>query len=125
MQELFGNLTVDQFCKVFGCCTVFCCVAVSTVEISAHFLCSLIDGKFFYKTKEYYASLRYIQKYFRTLKNCGTVLTLDYVNRELNCVLDLLVYQGVLPKFLYRRLCEKSNYIYNERRVVLSEYWNT
>ena len=107
-----------------GICCGCCCIAVFLVITFAGFINSLSSGFLHYKTNEYYASLRYIQKYFRQLKRCGTVLELDYANQELTAVLDLLVYQKVLPKFLYKRISDKADYLFNKRRVELSNYWN-
>ena len=124
LQVQLADLTVEQFCKMCGICCGFCCLAIFLVITLAGFINSLSSGYLYFKTHEYYASLRYIQKYFRQLKRCGTVLELDYANQELTAVLDLLVYQKVLPKFLYKRISDKADYLFNKLRVELSNYWN-
>ena len=124
LQVLVADLTVEQFCKMCGICCGYCCIAVFLVITFAGFINSLSSGFLHYKTNEYYASLRYIQKYFRQMKRCETMLELDYANQELIAILDLLVYQKVLPKFLYKRISDKADYLFNKRRVELSNYWN-
>lgn len=124
LQVLLSDLTVEQFCKVCGICCGLCSAVIFCTILLAGFINSFNSGYLHYKTREYYASLRYIQKYFRQLKRCGTVLELDYANQELTAVLDLLVYQKVLPKFLYKRIFDKATYLFNKRHVEISNYWH-
>lgn len=123
MQELIGNLTVEQFtkllCMLLGCVIAYFCFCFLLTGL-AH---SIVDGWAFRKGSLYYGSLKYLNQCFKRLKNCGTVESLDVVYKELVTVIALLRYQRTISKFLYERLIEKLDFIYNKRKIEISDYW--
>lgn len=123
MQELIGNLTAEQFTKLLGMllgCVIFYFCFCFLLTGLAH---SIVDGWAFRKGSFYYGSLKYLNQCFKRLKNCGTVESLDVVYKELVTVIALLRYQRTIPKFLYERLIEKLDFIYNKRKIEISDYW--
>lgn len=123
MQELIGNLTAEQFTKFIGMlsgCVVFA-FGISTFVIA--FITSAVDGWLFRKGSLYYGSFRYLNKYFKRLKNCGTLESLDKSYSELIVIISLLRYQRTIPKTLYFPLMKKLEFIYNKRKVEISDYW--
>lgn len=123
MQELIGDLTVEQFVLLISkvCGVLFGCI------LACSFLAALItasvDGWAFRKGSLYYGSLKYLNQCFKRLKNCGTVGSLDKVHDELVTVISLLRYQRIIPKFLYVRLFDKLGLIYRKRKIEISDYW--
>lgn len=123
MQELIGDLTVEQFTRVvgmiFGCS--FFMIFIFSIVIA--FITASVDGWAFRKGFLYYGSLKYLNKCFKRLKNCGTVGSLDKVHDELVTVISLLRYQRIIPKFLYLRFFDKLGFIYRKRKIEISDYW--
>ena len=85
------------------------------VFLFSSFLVALItasvDGWVFRKGFLYYGSLKYLNQHFRRLKNCGSVESLVKTYNELNTAIRLMMYQRVIPKFIYNRLMEKLDFI--------------
>ncbi len=111
MQELIVDLTVEQFTlligKAFG--VLLGCIFVSSFLVAL--ITASVDGWVFRKGCLYYGSLKYLNHYFKRLKNCGTVESLAKTYNELNTVILLMMYQRVIPKFIYKRLMEKLDFI--------------
>lgn len=124
MQELIGDLTVDQFTQFIGV-LVGCVLFVFTVWLLLTALVhGIFDGWLFRKGALYYCSLRYLNKHFKRFKNCGTVESLEKAYSELIVITSLLRYQRTIPKILYFPLMKKLEFIYNKRKVEISNYWN-
>ena len=123
MQELIVNLTVEQFTLLIGkaCGVLLGCIFVSSFFF--FFITASVDGWVFRKGFLYYGSLKYLNHYFKRLKNCGTVESLAKTYNELNTVILLMMYQRVIPKFIYKRLMEKLDFIYEKREIEISDYW--
>lgn len=123
MQELIGNLTCEQFAQLIGktCGVLMGCTFVSSFLVAL--ITGLVDGWAFRKGFLYYGSFKYLNHYFKMLKNCGTVGSLDKVHNELVTVISLLRYQRIIPKFLYVRLFDKLGFIYRKRKIEISDYW--
>lgn len=123
MQELIGNLTVEQFAQLIGetCGVLMGCIFVSSFLVAL--ITGSVDGWAFRKGSLYYGSLRYLNQFFKMLKNCGTVKSLDGTYKELVTIISLLRYQRTIPKFLYKRLMEKLDFIYNKRKIEILDYW--
>ena len=123
MQELIGNLTAEQFAILIGkiCGVIFGCVLACSFLIA--FITAFVDGWAFRKGSLYYGSLKYLNQYFKRFKNCGTVESLVKTYNELNTVILLLMYQRVIPKFIYNRLMEKLDFIFEKREIEISDYW--
>ena len=123
MQELIGNLTVEQFALLVGkiCGVIFGCVLACSSLIA--FITAFVDGWAFRKGSLYYGSFKYLNQCFKRLKNCGTVGSLDKVHNELVTVISFLRYQRIISKFLYVRLFDKLGLIYRKRKIEISDYW--
>ena len=123
MQELIGNLTAEQFALLIGkiCGVIFGCVLACSSLIA--FITAFVDGWAFRKGSLYYGSFKYLNQCFKRLKNCGTVESLVKTYNELNTVILLLMYQRVIPKFIYNRLMEKLDFIFEKREIEISDYW--
>lgn len=123
MQELIGNLTAEQFAILIGkiCGVIFGCVLACSFLIA--FITASVDGWIFRKGFLYYGSFKYLNQCFKRLKNCGTVESLAKTYNELNTVILLLMYQRVIPKFIYKRLLEKLDFIFEKREIEISDYW--
>ena len=123
MQELIVNLTVEQFTLLIGkaCGVLLGCIFVSSFFVAL--ITASVDGWVFRKGFLYYGSLKYLNHYFKRLKNCGTVESLAKTYNELNTVILLMMYQRVIPKFIYKRLMEKLDLIYEKREIEISDYW--
>ena len=123
MQELIVDLTVEQFTLLIGkaCGALFGCVFISSFLVA--FITASVDGWVFRKGFLYYGSLKYLNQHFRRLKNCGSVESLVKTYNELNTVILLMMYQRVIPKFIYKRLMEKLDFIYEKREIEISDYW--
>ena len=124
MQELIGNLTVEQFTKLLGMllgCVIFYFCFCFLLTGLAH---SIVDGWAFRKGSLYYGSLKYLNQCFKRLKNCGTVESLEVCYAETSGIICLLCYQRTIPKFLYKRLMEKLDFIYKKRKIEICDYWN-
>ena len=123
MQELIGNLTAEQFAILIGkiCGVIFGCVLACSFLIA--FITAFVDGWAFRKGSLYYGSFKYLNQCFKRLKNCGTVESLVKTYNELNTVILLLMYQRVIPKFIYNRLMEKLDFIFEKREIEISDYW--
>lgn len=123
MQELIGDLTAEQFAQLIGetCGVLFGCVFISSFLVA--FITAFVDGWGFRKGCLYYGSLKYLNHYFKRLKNCGTIESLAKTYNELNTVILLMMYQRVIPKFIYKRLMEKLDFIYEKREIEISDYW--
>lgn len=123
MQELIGNLTAEQFALLVGkiCGVIFGCVLACSSLIA--FITAFVDGWVFRKGSLYYGSFKYLNQCFKRLKNCGTVESLVKTYNELNTVILLLMYQRVIPKFIYNRLLEKLDFIFEKREIEISDYW--
>ena len=123
MQELIGNLTVEQFtkllCMLLGCTIAYFCFCF----LLTGFAHSIVDGWAFRKGSLYYGSLKYLNQCFKRLKNCGTVGSLEVCYAEVSGVICLLRYQRTIPKFLYDRLTEKLKFVYRKRKIEISDYW--
>ena len=123
MQELIGNLTVEQFALLVGkiCGVIFGCVLACSSLIA--FITAFVDGWAFRKGFLYYGSFKYLNQCFKRLKNCGTVESLAKTYNEINTVILLLMYQRVIPKFICKRLLEKLDFIFEKREIEISDYW--
>lgn len=120
-QILLGDLTIQQF---YNCIvSVFGIVLVALFVL--HLIFSIFDsfenGWLHYKTKEYYGSLRYLNKRFKALKtaNCQSAVKNEFL-RTRNTI-ELLRYQHVIPKFLYLRLFDKVYEISESRLLEVLE----
>lgn len=111
--EQFGNCLVVVFGIVL--------IALLILRFIFSFLNSLDNGWFFYKTEEYYGSLRYLNKRFKALKiaNCQSAVKNEFL-RTRNTI-ELLRYQHVIPKFLYLRLFDKAYEISESRLLEVFE----
>lgn len=116
-QMLIGDLTLEQFVNVLA--VVFCIIVVALFCLRFIFsiLNSIDNGWLFYKTEEYYGSFRYLNKRFKALKtaNCKSAVKNEFL-RTRNTI-ELLLYQHVIPKFLYLRLFDKA-YEVSESRLL-------
>lgn len=123
MQELIGDLTVEQFTRAVG--TIFGCLffTIFIFFITIAFITALVDGWTFRKGFLYYGSFKYLNQCFKRLKNCGTVESLAKTYNEINTVILLLMYQRVIPKFICKRLLEKLDFIFKKREIEISDYW--
>lgn len=123
MQELIGDLTVEQFTRAVG--TIFGCLffTIFIFFITIAFITALVDGWTFRKGFLYYGSFKYLNQCFKRLKNCGTVESLAKTYNEINTVILLLMYQRVIPKFICKRLLEKLDFIFEKREIEISDYW--
>lgn len=124
MQVLIGDLTVEQFARFIGVVlgavigfSLFCWLVAALIY-------SILDGWLFRKGTLYYSSLRYLNRYFKRLKNCGTVENLDKAYGELFVIISLLQFQRVIPMAIVLPLKEKLGIIYNKRKVEISDYWS-
>lgn len=109
LQILIGDLTVEQFCHVLGICTGLICVILLFFKIITHIVVN--TDYLFYKTKEYYGSLRYLNKRFKELKTCDNIYRMGSAYYRLISAIELLRYQYLIPKFLYERLYDKAKEI--------------
>lgn len=123
MHELIGNLTCEQFAQLIGetCGVLMGCIFVSSFLVAL--ITGSVDGWAFRKGSLYYGSLKYLNQCFKRLKNCGTVESLEVCYAETSGIICLLRYQRTIPKFLYDRLIEKLDFIYNKRKIEISDYW--
>lgn len=115
MQELIGNLTAEQFTKLLGMllgCVIFYFCFCFLLTGLAH---SIVDGWAFRKGSLYYGSLKYLNQCFKSLKKCTSIDSLEMCYTEVSGIICLLRYQRTIPKFLYKRLMEKRDLIYQER----------
>lgn len=123
MQELIGNLTVEQFtkllCMLLGCVIAYFCFCFLLTGL-AH---SIVDGWAFRKGSLYYGSLKYLNQCFKRLKKCTSPDSLELCYTEVSGIICLLCYQRTIPKFLYKRLMEKCDLIYQERVNEILEHW--
>lgn len=119
MQELIGNLTTEQFVLLISklCGVIFGCVLSCSFLIA--FIIAFVDGWAFRKGSLYYGSLKYLNQHFKRLKNCGTVESLVKTYNELNTAIRLMMYQRVIPKFIFERLMEKLDFICEKRELEL------
>lgn len=115
MQELIGNLTCEQFAQLIGktCGVLMGCIFVSSFLVA--FITGCSDGWAFRKGFLYYGSLKYLNQCFKSLKKCTSPDSLEVCYTEVSSVICLLRYQRTIPKFLYKRLMEKRDLIYQER----------
>ena len=122
MQELIGNLTVEQLTQLIGniCGVLFGCVFVCSFFVAL--ITASVDGWLFRKGFLYYGSLKYLNQYFKRLKNCGSVESLDKAYNELNAAISLMIYQRVISKSIYKRLFDKLGLIYKKRKTEISDY---
>lgn len=116
MQELIGDLTVEQFTKFMG--VLLGCVSICFLFCS--FLCAVLDGWAFRKGVLYYSSLRCLNKGFKKLKTVSSLQELDLANAKLCTVIRLLRCQRAIPKIMYIQLENKCEQIWQQRR---SELW--
>lgn len=123
MQELIVDLTVEQFTLLIGkaCGVLLGCIFVSSFLVAL--ITASVDGWVFRKGFLYYGSLKYLNQHFRRLKNCGSVESLVKTYNELNTAIRLMMYQRVIPKFIYNRLLEKLDFICEKREIEISDYW--
>lgn len=124
MQVLIGDLTAEQFARFIGVVlgavigfSLFCWLVAALIH-------SILDGWLFRKGALYYSSLRYLNRYFKRLKNCGTVENLDKAYGELFVIISLLQFQRVIPMAIILPLKEKLVITYNKRKVEISDYWS-
>lgn len=123
MQELIVDLTVEQFTLLIGkaCGVLLGCIFVSSFLVAL--ITASVDGWVFRKGFLYYGSLKYLNQHFRRLKNCGSVESLVKTYNELNTAIRLMMYQRVIPKFIYNRLLENLDFICEKREIEISDYW--
>lgn len=124
MQELIGNMTAEQFVKFVGMllgCVIFYFCFCYLLTALAH---SIVDGWAFRKGSLYYGSLKYLNHCFKSLKKCVTLESLEKIYSILYTAISLMIYQRVIPKFIYKRLMEKLDFIYNKRKIEICNYWN-
>lgn len=121
IQMLIGDLTIEQFCYCLG--VIFGIVLISLIVLYIIFsiFTNFHNGWLFYKTEEYYGSLRYLNKRFKALKtaNCQSAVKNEFL-RTRNTI-ELLRYQHVIPKFLYLRLFDKAYEISESRLLEVFE----
>lgn len=124
MQELIGNLTCEQFAQLIGktCGVLMGCIFVSSFLVAL--ITGSVDGWAFRKGSLYYGSLKYLNHCFKSLKKCVTLESLENVYIILYTAISLMVYQRVIPKFIYKRLMEKLDFIYDKRKIEICDYWN-
>lgn len=123
MQELIGNLTAEQFTKLLGMllgCVIFYFCFCFLLTGLAH---SIVDGWAFRKGSLYYGSLKYLNQCFKRLKKCTSPDSLELCYAEVSGIICLLRYQRTIPNFLYKRLMEKLDLIYEERVNEILEHW--
>ena len=119
MQELIGNLTIEEFTEFMGAfigCIMFYFFILLLAFAFGH---AIIDGWLFRKGALYYGSLRYLNKLFKNLKTATSIQFLDLANAELQSAIHILRYQRVIPKIMYNRLLEKQEQIHYQRKSEL------
>lgn len=121
IQMLIGDLTIEQFCNCLG--VVFAIVLISLIVLYIIFsiFTNFHNGWFFYKTKEYYGSLKYLNKRFKALKtaNCQSAIKNEFL--QTRNTIELLRCQDVIPEFLYFRLYDKACAISKNRLLEVFE----
>lgn len=120
MQELIGNMTVEQFTQFLGSITAYLLFVLGSGVLAIAFGSAIIDGWLFRKGALYYGSLRYLNKCFKKLRNCNSLQELDFSAYECLSAIYLLRFQRTIPKIIYKRLLDKCNEIHLQRR---SELW--
>lgn len=121
MQELIGNLTIEEFTEFMGAfigCIMFYFFSLLLAFALGH---AIIDGWLFRKGALYYGSLRHLNMCFKDLRNAKSVQLLDLANARCISAILLLRCQRVIPKIMYNRLLDKQQQIYHQRRL---EIWN-
>lgn len=119
MQELIGNLTIEEFTEFMGAfigCIMFYFFSLLLAFALGH---AIIDGWLFRKGALYYGSLRYLNKCFKNLKSATSIQLLDLANAELRSAIHFLRYQRIIPNIMYKRLLEKQEQIHYQRKSEL------
>ena len=119
-QTLVGDLTIEDFSRLVGTLLGYVLGIVFVTFFITAFIYSIIDGWLFRKGALYYGSLRYLNKCFKKLRNCNSLQELDISAYECLSAIYLLRFQRTIPKIIYKRLLDKCNEIYLQRR---SELW--
>ncbi len=120
MQELIGNMTVEQFTQFLGALIGGLCLFFGSWFLLHSLAVAIVDGWLFRKGALYYGSLRYLNKCFKNLKSATSIQLLDLANAELRSAIYFLRYQRIIPKIMYKRLLEKQEQLHYKRR---SEIW--
>lgn len=124
MRELIVNLTVEQFSQFVGMLISAAFFFILFWVLCISLLDGIFDGWLFRKGALYYGSFRYLNKLFKKLRNCGTAKELENLCFSLTKIITLLYFQRVIPKFIFNRLNSKLDYIYEKRKIEISDYWS-
>ena len=121
IQMLISDLTLEQFVNVLAVVFGIFVVALFCLRFIFSIFDSIENGWLHYKTKEYYGSLRYLNKRFKALNtaNCQSAVKNEFL-RTRNTI-ELLRYQHIIPKFLYLRLFDKAYEISESRLLEVFE----
>ena len=119
MQEIIGNMTVEQFTQFLGSVVAYLLFVLGFGVIFFALGGAIFDGWLFRKGALYYGSLRYLNKLFKNLKTATSIQFLDLANAELQSAIHILRYQRVIPKIMYKRLLEKQEQIHYQRKSEL------
>ena len=114
MQELIGNMTVEQFTQFMGFIVAYLLFIFGSCILVFSFVGAIVDGWLYRKGALYYGSLRYLNKCFKKLKSASTQRELDFIDVELRSTIHLLRYQRVISKIMFDRLLEKQEAIYSD-----------
>ena len=118
-QTLVGDLTIEDFSRLVGTLLGYVLGVVFVTFFITAFISSIIDGWLFRKGALYYGSLRYLNKLFKNLETATSIQFLDLANAELQSAINILRYQRVIPKIMYKRLLEKQEQIHYQRKSEL------
>lgn len=121
IQMLIGDLTIEQFCNCLGVAFGIVLISLIVLYIIFSIFTNFHNGWLFYKTKEYYGSLKYLNKRFKALKtaSCQSAIKNEFL--QTRNTIELLRCQDVIPKFLYFRLYDKACAISKNRLLEVFE----